>query len=115
MIVSNEHQIVAKPMDSPEVKNAAMKVLVGAQEGWTDHVLRIIELGPGGYSPRHKHDWPHINYMVDGSGVLYIDGREHTVEKGAYAYVPANADHQFRNTGDGVFRFICIVPKEGHQ
>jgi quercetin dioxygenase-like cupin family protein len=29
--------------------------------------------------------------------------------------VPANTEHQFRNTGDGTFRFICIVPTEGHQ
>jgi len=115
MIVSNEHQITANTIDSPEVRNAAMKVLVSAQEGWADHVMRIIELGPDGYSPRHKHDWPHINYMVEGSGVLLVNGKEHAVEQGAYAYVPANADHQFRNTGDGMFRFICIVPKEGHQ
>ncbi len=115
MIVSNEHLVSANPIESLEVKNAAMKVLVGPLQGWSDHVMRIIELGPDGYSPRHKHDWPHINYMVDGNGVLSIDGKEHPVEKGAFAYVPANTEHQFKNTGDGVFRFICIVPKEGHQ
>jgi quercetin dioxygenase-like cupin family protein len=37
------------------------------------------------------------------------------VEAGSYAYVPADKLHQFRNAGDGMFRFICIVPKEGHQ
>ena len=115
MIVSNEQRLSANPMDSPEVKHAAMKVLVGAEEGWSDYVMRIVELGPEGYSPRHRHDWPHINYMLDGSGVLTIDGKTHPVERGAYAYVPANAEHQFKNTGDGIFRFICIVPKQGHQ
>ena len=115
MIVSNEHQINAKQMDHPEVKNAAMKVLVGIDEGWSDHVMRIIELDPEGYSPKHRHDWPHINYMIEGSGVLTIEGKEHPVERGGYAYVPANTEHQFKNTGDGAFRFICIVPKEGHQ
>jgi quercetin dioxygenase-like cupin family protein len=53
--------------------------------------------------------------MVEGSGVLMIEGEKHPVTQGSYAFVPANADHQFRNTGQAPFRFICIVPKEGHQ
>ena len=115
MIVSHEKERIASTIDSPEVKNAAMKVLIGETEGWTDHVMRIIELTPGGHSPRHAHPWPHINYMVEGGGVLFMDDREHPVEAGSFAYVPADTDHQFRNNTDEVFRFICIVPKEGHQ
>jgi len=33
---------------------------------------------------------------------------------GAYAFVPAGAEHQFRNVGPETFRFICIVP-EAHD
>ena len=115
MIVSHEEKAIANAIDSPEVKNAAMKMLVGANEGWTDHVLRVVELGPDGYSPKHTHPWPHINYMLDGKGVLFIEGQEHPVENGSFAFVPAGKEHQFRNSGDTLFRFICIVPKEGHQ
>ena len=115
MIVSHEKERIAAAINSPEVNNAAMKVLIGEKEGWSDHVMRIIELAPEGHSPRHAHPWPHINYMVAGKGVLFMEGREHPVETGSFAYVPADTDHQFRNNGDETFRFICIVPKEGHQ
>jgi len=115
MIVSNENQTPAVSMDHPEVKAAAMKALVGPPQGWSDYVMRIVELGPEGYSPRHAHPWPHINYMLEGSGILHIDGQDHPVEVGSYAFVPAGVLHQFKNTGPGTFRFICIVPKEGHQ
>ena len=115
MIVSHETEALSNIIDSPEVKHAAMKVLVGAEEGWADHVMRVVELGPDGYSPKHTHPWPHINYMIEGKGVLQIEDREHAVQAGSYAYVPADKLHQFRNAGDGMFRFICIVPKEGHQ
>ena len=115
MIVSHEQKIPADAINSPEVRNAAIKMLIGENEGWSDYVMRIIELGPEGHSPRHSHPWPHINYMVDGMGTLYIDGKEHAVKAGSYAYVPADAEHQFKNIGNGMFRFICIVPKEGHQ
>ena len=115
MIVAHESNVTAAVIESPEVKHAAMKVLMGAEEGWADHVMRIVELGPDGYSPKHIHPWPHINYMVAGQGTLEIEGRTHKVRTGSFAYVPADQEHQFRNTGDGIFRFICIVPKQGHQ
>ena len=115
MIVSQEQDVMAAAMNSPEVRNAAMKVLVGEKEGWTDYVMRMVELGPDGHSPRHSHPWPHINFMVEGTGSLLMDGKQYPVHAGAYAYVPADTEHQYTNTGDGMFRFICIVPKEGHK
>jgi quercetin dioxygenase-like cupin family protein len=90
-------------------------MLIGRQEGWSDHVMRLLELGPDGYSPKHAHPWPHINYMLEGRGVLYIDGKEQSVKAGSYAYIPADVEHQFKNSGTDPFRFICIVPKEGHS
>lgn len=115
MIVDQEQNVTPMPINSPEVNAAAMKVLVGPQQGWSDYVMRIIELGPDGYSPAHAHPWPHINYMIEGQGALLMDGQAHEVKAGAYAYVPAGTHHQFKNTGTGMFRFICIVPKEGHK
>lgn len=115
MIVANEKDVIAAPIESPEVKGAKIKALIGPQQGWGDHVMRVIELDEQGYSPAHAHPWPHINYMLEGRGVLMMEGKEHPVEAGGYAFVPAGTPHQFRNTGTEKFRFICIVPKEGHQ
>ncbi len=115
MIVSHSDRVLPATINHPEVKAAAMRALIGPQEGWHDHVLRVIELDVGGYSPDHTHAWPHINYMLEGRGVLTIDGREYPVSADSYACVPAGSRHQFKNTGQSKFRFICIVPKEGHQ
>ena len=114
MIIADEKDNLAAAISSPEVKGAAMKVLISAKEGWEDHVMRVIELEPGGYTPHHAHDWPHINYMLEGTGILQTGDQEHAVAAGSYAYVPAGQVHQFRNAGSAAFRFICIVPTEGH-
>ncbi len=114
MIIGNEKEVSSRSVEHPGAKNAAMKVLISPEKGWAGYVMRIIEVGKDGFSPRHIHDWPHINYMIEGSGVLYLDGEETPVETGSYAYVPAGKEHQYRNTGAGLFRFICIVPEEGH-
>lgn len=115
MIVSDEKKINSQKVEHPEAKNALMKVLISPHEGWEGHVMRIFELEEGGYTPKHTHDWPHINYILEGSGTLFLDGKENEIEAGSYAYVPSNELHQFKNTGNGTLRFICIVPEEGHQ
>ena len=114
MIVANEKDVHAMVLESPEVKEAAMKVLISPKEGWEGYVMRVIELGKDGYSPKHTHDWPHINYILEGSGSLHINGEDTPIEAGSYAYVPAGSLHQYKNEGIGMFRFICIVPEEGH-
>jgi quercetin dioxygenase-like cupin family protein len=45
--------------------------------------------------------------------VLLLDGVEHALEAGAYAYVPPNHEHQFRATADAPLSFVCIVPEGG--
>ena len=114
MIVANEKDVQAIVMESPEVKNAAMKTLISPKEGWDGYVMRVVELDEYGYSPKHTHDWPHVNFIIEGKGSLHIDGKDNPLEAGSYAYVPAGSLHQYKNEGSGKFRFICIVPEEGH-
>lgn len=115
MIVSHKDKVEGIKMDHPEVKDAVMRALISPKEGWEGYVMRIIELGEGGYSPKHTHPWPHINFIVSGKGILHLDGEDHKVEAGSFAYVPSDKLHQFSNNGKGKFEFICIVPEDGHK
>jgi quercetin dioxygenase-like cupin family protein len=114
MIVGNSQDVLSQTVESPEAKAAAMKTLIGTDQGWKDYVMRIVELDAGGHSPAHSHPWPHINYVLEGEGELHLAGKDHRLETGHFAFVPAETFHQYRNTGTAPFRFICIVPTEGH-
>lgn len=102
-------------LTSPEVKHASIKALVGPKEGWDGYVFRVLEVGVEGYTPKHQHPWPHINYILEGDGELFLDGHVEHLTPGSYAYIPGNTLHQFRNIGQSTFKFICIVPEEGHK
>jgi quercetin dioxygenase-like cupin family protein len=115
VIVSDLEKVIPIVMSGDEVKNASMKALVGPEEGWESHVMRLVELGEGGFSPKHAHPWPHINYIIEGEGILEIDGENNEIKAGSFAYVPSDKLHQFINSGNGTLKFICIVPKEGHK
>ncbi len=115
-MVGHEHEVKAFDILAEGAKGAHMKAIISPKEGWEGYVMRIVELDPNGHSIKHKHDWPHINYCLDGEGVLFLDGEEHEFKKGSYAYVPSNLEHQYINKSpNSMMRFICIVPEEGHK
>ncbi len=115
MIVNHEDNVSGVKFDNPETLGASMKALISPNEGWEGYVMRVLELTEGGYSPKHSHPWPHINYILEGQGVLHLEGEDHEIKKGSYAYVPGDKLHQFKNPGKDVFKFICIVPEIGHK
>lgn len=115
MAIGHMKELEGVKMNHPAVKEATMKVAISPKEGWEGHVMRIMEVGPGGYTPKHNHPWPHINYVIEGNGSLLLEGEEQTIQAGSYAFVPPGELHQFKNTGNETLKFICIVPEEGHQ
>lgn len=115
MFVSNEKDIQGLELKLSGVSNVVKKSLIGPSQGWEGWVMRLFTLKKSGYSPRHSHPWPHINYIVSGLGILFLDGKEHQLEAGSVAYIPSGAEHQFQARGEQDFVFICIVPEEGDK
>lgn len=113
-MLSHERDVKKVKVTHPDAKNAMMKVLIGPDDGWQDNVMRTFEVAADGYTPKHNHDWPHINYILEGEGVLFLDGKENKIEKGSIAYIPAGETHQFKNTSDSKLVLMCIVPRKGH-
>ena len=72
--------------------------------------MRQFELAPGGHTPKHSHAYEHEVFVLEGSGVALEGDREHPIEQGNAVYVPPNQLHQFRNTGAGPLRFLCLIP-----
>ncbi|MBN2049908.1 MAG: cupin domain-containing protein [Spirochaetales bacterium] len=103
----------SKYFDNENMKKVTKQVLIDGEKGWESHVMRLFTLAEGGYSPKHQHPWPHIAFIISGEGILHIDGEDTPVRFGSYAFVPPGSNHQFRNTGSGDMKFICIVPTEG--
>jgi quercetin dioxygenase-like cupin family protein len=75
--------------------------------------FRVFTVKPGGYTPFHQHTFEHMNYIIEGQGVMVAPDREEPIKKGDFALVLPNEMHQFKNvsaTQDLVF--ICAVPRE---
>jgi len=113
MVVGYSDELAGAALTGHDMRGIVKKVLVSPAEGWDGWSMRLFELEPAGHTPRHRHDWPHINVVLSGSGTLHVDGVDHALRAGAYAYVPAGALHQFSAAPDAPLSFVCIVPAEG--
>jgi quercetin dioxygenase-like cupin family protein len=113
MPVIKLNEVEEKKVEMEGVVGTTKRIPIGRNEGWQDHTLRVFKIAPGGHTPKHAHDWEHINYIMSGKGRLMIDGVEHEIGERDFAVVPPNKEHQFSNPYDRDFEFICIVPNRG--
>jgi mannose-6-phosphate isomerase-like protein (cupin superfamily) len=66
----------------------------------------IATLEPGKALHLHRHA-PHEIYMVlEGEGIVSVDGVETQVSRDSAVFIPGNARHGIRNTGTTVLRFF---------
>ncbi|MGE5421885.1 MAG: cupin domain-containing protein [Ignavibacteriales bacterium] len=115
MFIGHLKDVESKAVAPEVLKNVYKQTAIGPAQGWEGWVMRVFTVGPDCASPRHRHPWPHINYVISGNGILYLEGKENYVETGSIAYIPADAEHQFMNRSDKDLVFICIVPEEGDK
>lgn len=113
MFIKHLRNIDKNRISGDGIKNVLKQVPVGPDQGWKDHILRVFTIEPDGHTPKHSHDWEHVNYVISGRGQLEIDGKIRDLDTGAFAVVPPNVEHQYSNTGDEDFVMICIVPAKG--
>jgi len=97
--------------DGREVVGATKQLLIGPQDGAPTFAVRLFTLAPGGHTPHHKHPFEHGVFVVEGQGELAAQGRVHPLNPHTVAHVAPGEEHQFRNTGQGPFRFLCVVPR----
>jgi (S)-ureidoglycine aminohydrolase len=69
-----------------------------------------VELAPGGGSdtPEPDPDAQGVVFVTHGTLRLVLNGQEHLLVAGGYAYIPPGTDWSIRNTGDGVAGFHWV-------
>lgn len=64
---------------------------------------------PGEASLPHRLKSSEVYYILEGKGMIYIDGESEEVGSGQVIYIPPNSIQYIRNIGDDDLRFLCIV------
>lgn len=97
-------------MNMEGAEAVTMRVLVGAEEGAPTFVMRLFEVAPGGHTPMHKHAWEHEIFVLDGEGEVVTPEARVPLKPRTAAFVAPDEMHQFVNSGNQAFRFLCLIP-----
>jgi len=95
-----------------DAKGVWIRWVIREEDGAKNFVMRHFEIEPGGYTPHHTHPWEHEVFILGGSGVLVGEDSETEFGEGDVIFVPASEKHQFKNTGRGSLRLLCMIPSK---
>jgi quercetin dioxygenase-like cupin family protein len=110
MKVNHYEQVAQQPVTMEGAHGCTVRWLVGQQDGAPNFAMRQFEVAADGYTPRHRHPYEHEVFVLDGEGIVLEGERAHPLRAGDVVFVPPDEVHQFRNTGTGPFKFLCLVP-----
>lgn len=90
----------------------AKQVPISRNDGSPSFSVRVFTFEPGGHTPFHTHPNEHLNYVIEGEGVVVReDGGTCPIKKGDFALILPNEKHQYRNTSlTDRLVMICAVP-----
>jgi quercetin dioxygenase-like cupin family protein len=113
MLIRKAQQVAAQQMDMPGAQDVNMRVMLGRDDGVPTFAMRLFEVASGGHTPKHAHNYEHQVIVLEGTGQVLggLHGATiRPIQPGDVVFVPPNEPHQFRNTGAGTLKFMCMVP-----
>ncbi len=110
MKIAKSSDIAKKPVEMEGANGVEIRWLISKDDGAENFAMRMFELQSGGCTPLHTHPHEHEVFVIEGRGVLVCEGQEHEFGREYVIFVPGNKEHRFKNTGDSILRFLCLIP-----
>ncbi len=90
---------------------ALSKPLVMPDTAGAHHIdYRISMYQPKAYVEKHSHKvQEQVYHVIEGEGVMHIDGKDHVVRKHDFIFLPPGVPHAISNTGLTDLVFLVVT------
>ena len=78
--------------------------LVDGATGATQISSGVAEFAVGASAPTHYHDAEESVIVIEGEGLMVINGEEHVLRPNDAAFIPPGAHHSIANHGNQPFK-----------
>lgn len=97
----------------PAGKDREFKFVIDPDAGCQE-VTQFVGWIPPGRAPTHYHLYDEVMYILDGDGVLHLEGRPDTpITTGTCIHLPPPVEHCVENTGDRPLRVLGVFHPAG--
>ena len=99
-----------KSVCPPKHINTDAFTLIPQETGVKGFVLFCTEVHPGGEAELDTHPGrEHCYFMLSGTGIAKVDGKEFTVRPGNCLWIPPGAEHGIKPVGGETIRFAVVT------
>lgn len=92
--------------------NREFRYLVNQDVGCAD-VTQFVGVIPPGYAGLHSHTYDEVVYVVEGEGVLHLDGERTPLRPGTCMHLPPLNQHCLENTGPTPMTILGVFHPSG--
>ena len=68
--------------------------------------ITLVEMEPSGFQNVHKHEPEQTYTIIEGSGVMTVNGEQRYVKPGDCIFIPSWAEHGLQNSGGTVLKYL---------
>jgi quercetin dioxygenase-like cupin family protein len=107
-VVVNEHdrELESWPADDGGV---SWKTLISSDLTQSSALtLGVTRVSPGAPIRPHRHEQPEVYFVLEGAGVVTIDGSRHPVGPGSGVFIAGNAVHSVECSGEADLRLAYV-------
>jgi mannose-6-phosphate isomerase-like protein (cupin superfamily) len=96
----------------PASGDREFRYLVTDEVGCVDLTQFFGVIAPG-RAPDHSHVYDEVIYVLEGVGMLHIDGGHEPVSAGTCIHLPPLREHCLENSGDGPMKVVAVFHPAG--
>jgi len=110
MKIFNHRMVQAKEVTDEGASKVKVRWLIAKDMGAENFAMRVFEIEPAGFTPLHVHPWEHEVFILEGEGEIFDGEKTTPFRAGDVVFVPGNERHQFKNRGEKLLKFLCLIP-----
>jgi mannose-6-phosphate isomerase-like protein (cupin superfamily) len=72
-------------------------------------------MAPGYKGKEHSHNVEHCWYVLQGTGIIRMEGKEYAIKPGDAVFAPVGMRHSIECTGDNPLRYVVVYAPPGPE
>jgi mannose-6-phosphate isomerase-like protein (cupin superfamily) len=68
--------------------------------------ITLVEMEVSGFQNVHKHEPEQTYTIIEGSGLMTVDGEQRLVKPGDCIFIPSWAEHGLQNSGGTILKYL---------